>query len=78
MFRVLDSDILLFLMMEYIAKLTSATATNAKTLIPSGVAAKTAIGAKIEVEDTQYGVESATAVPITYREVSAASEMFVL
>lgn len=56
--------------MEYIAKLTNATATIASRLIPSG--------AKIEVEDTQYGVESATAVPITYREVSATIAMFVL
>ncbi|BET34796.1 hypothetical protein wScaTNS_00090 [Wolbachia pipientis] len=38
--------------MEYIAKLTNATATVASRLIPSGVAAKTASGAKIEVEDT--------------------------
>lgn len=53
MFGVLGSDILLFLMMEYIAKLTSATAANAKTLIPSGAAAKTASGTKSEVEDTQ-------------------------
>ncbi|WP_353280499.1 hypothetical protein [Wolbachia endosymbiont (group B) of Cyclophora punctaria] len=78
MFRVLGSDILLFLMMEYIAKLTNATATVASRLIPSGVAAKTASGAKIEVEDTQYGAESVVTAPMTHREVSASSAMFVL
>ncbi|WP_341812400.1 hypothetical protein [Wolbachia endosymbiont (group A) of Conops quadrifasciatus] len=64
--------------MAYTAKQISATATNAKTLIQSGVAAKAASGASMEVEDIQYGAESATAAPITYREVSATSAVFVL
>ncbi|WP_174133502.1 hypothetical protein, partial [Wolbachia endosymbiont of Atemnus politus] len=66
-----------FLMMLYTAKPISATETVANIPIPSGVAAKAASGAKAEVADTQYGAESATAAPMTYREVSATSAVFI-
>ncbi|WP_245994710.1 MULTISPECIES: hypothetical protein [unclassified Wolbachia] len=68
----------MFLLIAYIAELTSATATIANIPIPSGVAAKAASGASVQVEDTQYGAESATAAPMTYKEVSATSAVFVL
>ncbi|TVS98686.1 hypothetical protein COM42_001100 [Wolbachia pipientis] len=65
-------------MMEYVTEAISATVTVASRFIPIGVAAKAASGASVQVEDTQYGDESATAAPITYRAVSATSAVFVL
>lgn len=56
--------------MEYVAEPISATVTVASTLVSSG--------SRIEVEDTQYGAESAIAAPMTHREVSTASAVFVL
>ncbi|WCR59845.1 MAG: hypothetical protein PG978_001293 [Wolbachia endosymbiont of Ctenocephalides felis wCfeF] len=64
--------------MAYTAKPISAAETAINTPIPSGVDAKATSGARTGYEDAQYGDESATAAPMTYREVSATSAVFIL
>ncbi|CCE77699.1 hypothetical protein WALBB_70003 [Wolbachia pipientis wAlbB] len=59
----------MFLMMEYVTEAISATVTVASRFIP--------IGPIIEAEDIQHGTESVVAAPMTHREVSTISTMFV-